>query len=155
MKKTAVLFNKTLVIGITVCLLMLIIPGGATSSSNNDIEFPKENGPYTVIISGKCYGGIIPGPFNFEWLLFIEEGYTRVIQFGPFHLYWQYPYGPDYIMVEGSIFFINGQKQDIEYPVEIELMGFKGYAPAVFLWAFKMAFGRIRVVGICEAINLD
>lgn len=148
-------FRKGIAVGIIFFLILIIIPTTTGNETGNDIEFPKENGPYNVFISGKCYGGIIAGPINFEWLLFIEEGYTRAIQFGPFHLYWQYPYGPDYIIEEGSIFFVNGQKQDIEYPVEIELMGFKGYAPAVFVWALKMAFGRIRVVGICEAINLD
>ncbi|UCD13536.1 MAG: hypothetical protein JSW60_08265 [Thermoplasmatales archaeon] len=143
--------RKGLAVGV-ICLLMLVaIP----TTTSNEIEYPKENGPYIVFIGGKCYGGIIPGPINFEWLLILEEGYTRVIQFGPFHLYWQYPYGPDYLMEEGSIFIVNGQIQDVEYPVDIELMGFRGYAPAVFQWFFKMLIGRIRVIGVCDAINLD
>ena len=144
-------FRKELSV-VVICLLMLMI---IPTTTGNDIEFPKEKGPYIVYIGGKCYGGVISGPINFEWLLLIEEGYTRVIQVGPLNFYWQYPYGPDYFMEEGSIFIVNGQIQDIEYPVEIELMGFKGYAPAVFQWLFKMLIGRIRVIGICDAINLD
>ena len=144
------ILRKGLAVSI-ICLLMLVTFPIVVS---DDIEYPKENGPYAVFIGGKCYGGIISAPINFEWLLFLDEGYTRVIQFGPFHLFWKYPYGPDYIMEDGSIFVVNGKIQDVEYPVEIELMGFKGYAPAVFQWFFKMAFGRIRVVGFCEAINL-
>lgn len=143
--------RKGISIGIILFFILMIIP----IVTADDIEYPMEDGPYIVFISGKCYGGLIPGPINVEWLLLKEEGYTRAIQFGPFHLYWMYPYGPDYTMEEGSIFFVNGQKQDIDYPVTIELMGFRGYAPAVFLWALKMAFGRIRVIGICKAINLD
>ena len=143
--------KKGLVVGV-ICLLMLVaLP---TVIGDDDVEYPKENGPYIVFIGGKCYGGVIPWSINIEWLLLIEEGYSRVIQVGPFHLYWQYPYGPDYDMEEGSIFIVNGQIQDIEYPVFIELMGFKGYAPAFFLWLLKMPIGRIRVLGICDAINL-
>jgi len=143
--------KKVLSIGIILFLTLLIVQ----TTSADEIEYPKEEGPYTVFISGKCYGGLIPGPINIEWLLLMEEGYTRAIQVGPLHFYWMYPYGPDYEMEEGSKFYVNGQKQVVNYPVEIELMGFKGYAPAVFLWLLKMPFGKIRVVGICEAINLD
>ena len=132
-------FRKGLAVGVICLLMQMIIP----TTTGNDIEFPKEKGPYIVFIGGKCYGGVIPGPINFEWLLLIEEGYTRVIQVGPLHFYWQYPYGPDYFMEEGSIFIVNGRIQDIEYPIEIELMGFKGYAPAVFQWLFKMGMFSI------------
>ena len=142
--------RKGIAASIIFLLILIIIP----TTTGDDIEFPKEKGPYIVFIGGKCYGGVIPGPINIEWLLLIEEGYTRVIQIGPFHFYWQYPYGPDYVMEEGTIFIVNGQRQDIEYPIEIELMGFKGYAPAFFLWLIKIPIGRMRVIGICDAINL-
>jgi len=144
-------FKKVIVVGMIFLLMLMIIP---TTTGEDIIEYPKENGPYTVFISGKCYDGVIPWSINIDWLLLIEEGYSRVIQVGPFHFYWQYPYGPDYAMEQGSIFIVNGQLQDVEYPVFIELMGFKGFAPAFFLWLLKMPFGRIRVIGICDAINL-
>jgi len=69
-------FCKGLAVGI-VCLLMLVT--FPTIVGNEDIEYPKENGPYLVFIGGKSYGGVISGPINFEWLLILEEGYTRVI----------------------------------------------------------------------------
>lgn len=142
-------FRKELTVGV-ICLLMLVSIPMVTAGE----DYPPEEGPYTVFIGGKCYGGLIPGPFNLDILLLIEQGYTRVIQFGPFGL-WKYPWGPKYCMEDGSIFIVNGKVQDVEYPVYIALNGFKGYAPAVGQWFLKMITGRIRVVGMCDAIDLD
>ena len=62
--------RKGIAISIIFLLMLMIIP----TTTGNDIEYPREKGPYIVFIGGKCYSGGIPGPINFEWLLLIEEG---------------------------------------------------------------------------------
>ena len=57
-------------------------------------------------------------------------------------------------MEKGSIFFVNGKFQNIEYPVLVWFRGFKGYAPATIIWVLSAFFGRIRIFGVCDEIYL-
>jgi hypothetical protein len=144
------MLKKSLTLGV-ICLLMLItIP----IFSGEIIEYPKEEGPYTVFIGGKCNGGGIPNPIHFDVAHFITRGNIRYIQVGPLS-YFVWPWGPEYHMEEESRFIVNYKLQHVEYPVSIFLYGFKGYAPALGLWFTKTFInGRIRVFGVCEEISL-
>jgi hypothetical protein len=102
-------FNKGLVIGI-VCLLILVsIP----NISGEAIHYPKEEGPYNVFILGGCtgMGGGIYTLFLHIWPLW----------FLPYVLSISWHFQP------GSVFIVNGEEQDIEYPAQIDMSGFKGY----------------------------
>ena len=110
------------------------------------IEYPKEQGPYTVIVTGKTYGGGVSKPFFWD----PEIGF----QLGQFCKY-KNPYGPEYNMLNKSIFIVNGEIQKYEFPAQIALKGLKGFAPAINHLNFKiLTGGRIRVFGVCEVIYL-
>jgi len=144
------MLKKCLVVGV-ICLLMMV----AIPLVNAEGDYPKDEGPYTVFIGGECNGGGIPDPITFPIIFLIRHGYLRGMQFGPLS-YWVWPWGPEYHMEEGSIFIVNGKVQDVEYPVQFHLRGFKGYAPAVGLWLTKAIIsGRIRMFGVCEEISLS
>lgn len=140
MKKN--LLKKGLIIGV-ICLFIMISFPVVTSEF---IDYPKEEGPYTVFIGGKTYGGSIAKPF------FLNT--TIGFQFGPFCKY-NYPWGPEYNMLNGSIFLVNGKIQKYEFPAQIGLLGFKGFAPAMNQLSLKILMqGRIRTFGVCEEIYL-
>ena len=127
-----------------------------SNSRNSDgiIEYPKRDKPYTVFISGECNGGGIPDPIGFDILGLIRYGYPRWFNLGAF-FYSQWPWGPEYRMEKDSIFIINGEIQDIEYPVQIGLRGAKGFLPAIGQLFFKATInGKLRVFAECEEISL-
>ena len=144
MKKSYV--KKGLAVGV-ICLLMLLsIP----MVSGEDIRYPREEGPYNVFICGKSegFGG---GPYTFFHLL-------------PFWIL-LYPQSVSYHFEEGSVFFVNGEKQDIVYPAHIWLSGFKGYGQTIYMILLKDAASafiglltgsflipRARVIGLCSEI---
>ncbi len=144
------MLKKGMVVGV-ICLLMLVtIP----VVSGDVIEYPKEDRPHTVFISGECNSGGIPDPVSFDILGLIRYGYPRWFQLGAFG-YYQWPWGPGYKMEEGSIFIVNGEVQDVEYPVQIGLFGVKGFLPAIGQLFFKNVIGgKIRVFAECEEISL-
>ena len=110
---------KGLVTGI-ICLLMLV---SFPMVTGEDILYPKEEGPYNVLISGKCTGMggrlypmfLHPSPL---WLLV-------------------YPLSIEWHFYEDYVFFVNGEKQDIDYRVQIDLTGFKGYGPSFYMLLLK------------------
>ena len=143
------MIKKCMVVGV-ICLLMMV----AIPLVNAEYDYPKDEGPYTVFIDGECDGGAIPSLFTFSIKYFFRYGFLPGMQIGPFN-YWLWPEGPSYHMREGSIFIVNGEVQDVEYPVQFQLRGFKGYAPASPLWFTKaMLNGKIRIFGVCEEIGL-
>jgi hypothetical protein len=139
-------FKKGLILGIIFLLMLVSLP----IVSSQRILYPKEEGPYTVIIMGPS-NGMSGGFFPFFhvlplWLLFY-----------PLDIGWDFD--PD------SVFFVNGEKQDIVYPAQIELSGFKGYGHTIYMLMVKgfataylgsvigfMPSPRARVIGLCTEI---
>jgi hypothetical protein len=78
------------------CLILISLP----MVTSEFIEYPLEDGPYTVIIIGKTYGGAVSKPLFWDH----EIGF----QLGPFCKY-KYPFGPEYNMLNRSIFIVNGK----------------------------------------------
>lgn len=140
------MLKKCMVIGV-ICLLMLV----AFPIIIADDEYPQEGGPYLVSIGGKCTRGGNK-PIWFDFSNFLQGESPRWCRIGPFSLH-KYPVGPHYLMEKQSIFIVNGEIQNIEYPVSIFLKGFKGFSPAVYHVGIK-TLGRIRIFGICEEIDL-
>ena len=78
----------------------------------------------------------------------------------PFHIQWHFD--------EDSVFFVNGEKQDIEYPARIWLSGFKGYGQSTYMLLLKdkvvgllyeltgfIPTPRARVFGRCADISVS
>ena len=142
--------NRFLAIG-AICALMLVsLP---TVIGNDEIEFPKENGPYTIFVGGlkRC---TIFQPIE------IEDGH---IQLGPLCImkyprllciyYFQVPK-----LDEFHVVFINGkyQGQLVKDFHGMDIYGFKGFYPADCWQTFKMFTpGRIRAFGICDEIDFS
>ena len=139
--------GKGLAVGV-ICLLMLVTFPTVTGE---DILYPRTDGPYTVFIFGECLGmggGIFTFLHKFPlWFLI-------------------YPRSIRYHFNESSVFFVNGEKQDIVYPALIELSGFKGYGTtfymmelketlAYFIGALKGFTPRARVIGRCTEILVE
>ncbi len=134
--------KKTLVISI-VCLFMLMtIP----TTTGNDIEYPKENGPYTIFVGGNYYGSLLT-PIAIDV-------FNEYINIGPFVIV-RYPGRLAYNVHEGCILIIDGQAQIVDSGFRVEAYGFMGYHPAFFQSIFKLLyFGRLRAFGICQEIDL-
>ena len=142
--------KKGLAVGV-ICLLMLVtIP----LVSGEDILYPKEEGPYNVFMSGRCTG--------------MGGGtYTLLLHFWPLW-FLIYPLDIKWRFQPDSVFFVNGEKQDIVYPAHIWLGGFKGYGTSIYMIILKhnaMAFmglltgfmptPRARVIGLCADIHVS
>jgi len=142
--------KKLLTVGI-ICLLMLVsIP----MVSGKAILYPKEEGPYNVFISGKntgMGGGI----------------YTLFLHFWPL---WFLPYilSISWHFQAGSVFIVNGEEQDIEYPAQIDMSGFKGYDQSDLMFGLKHYMSviiffltgfqptpRARIIGQCTEIIVN
>ena len=143
--------KKCLAVGV-ICLLMLMaIP---IVIGDDEIEFPKEDGPYTIFVGGFHRGSAPLKPIE------IEEGY---IQLGPLCFmkypkylsinYFQVPEWDEFIIV-----FINGQYQGqlVKDFHGIEVYGFKGIFSSYFLTGFNLLlFHRLRAYGICDEIDFS
>ncbi len=142
-------FRKGLAIS-TIFLLMLVsIP----MVCGEDILYPKEEGPYNVLIFGKStgMGGGLFDMFIHFWPLWFK--------FYPSSINWDFE--------EGSVFYVNGEKQDIVYPAQIWISGFKGYGQSFHMLLLKdkvailmgfftssMPTTRARIIGRCDEIEL-
>lgn len=140
------MLKKGMVVSVIFLLMLVSIP----LVSGEDILYPKEEGPYTVTAMGPGNGG---GGRLFTLFHLL-----------PLWLLW-YPVDVDWHFDSGSVFFVNGEKQDIVYPAQIGLTGFKGYGPTFFMQILKyyaikflylsigvMPTARTRVVGMCTEI---
>lgn len=134
-------------------VVMILISITAIGNEDSDIEFPREEGPYNVWISGKWMGNMAP-----SIAVFLIDGYYR---FGPISII-DYPYGHSGTLFHNSddsgpgYFFVDGERQPLEELTRIEIKGFKGYYPGVIQYVFKLFyFGRVRIFGICEEIDLN
>lgn len=130
-------FKKGLAVGV-ICFLMLISIPMVTGTR---IDYPKENGPYTVFIGG--YGGLINGSIDI---------YRHPLPFW----YLIYPEHITYNFKCFTIFFVNGERQELTYPAEISLRGFKGYAQPLTCYILILTLFRFihrtRVLGRCDEI---
>lgn len=134
MKKNNI--RKGLIICVACLLLFILFP----TVFSEFIEYPIEKGPYTVYIGG------ISRPFFWD----PEIGF----QIGPLCKY-KYPYGPEYNLLNNSIFIVNGKIQKYEFPTQIGLNGLTGFVPAVNHLTIKtLTGGRIRIFGVCDVIYL-
>jgi len=144
------MLKKGMVVGVIFLLLLVSLP----IVSSEQILYPKEEGPYKVIIIGPSNGmggGI----------------YTFFLHFWPLW-FLPYPLNVDWHFDPGSVFFVNGEKQNITYPAQIELRGFKGYGPSFYMMVLK-GYGekfililtgflptmRARVAGQCTEIMVS
>ena len=142
------IIRKGLAVGIICLLLLLSIP----NVSGETIHFPKEEGPYTVFASGEINT--------------MAGNLSIIFRIMPFW-FLSYPRHIEYWFEEDSVLFVNGEKQDIIYPAQVDLIGFKGYGQTVYMWFFKI-FGlnfiyfltdflinpKARVVGQCDEISV-
>ncbi len=140
------MMKKCLAVGV-ICLLMLVT---VPMVSGEWIRYPKEEGPYTVLIMGNCSG--------------MSGGTSTIFRINPFwFLFW--PRSIGYGFDNDSVFFVNGEKQDILYPADIDLGGFKGYGQTAYMMILKhnvaafmgfltgfMPSPRARVIGLCADI---
>ena len=62
--------KRVIVIAIFFILMFVVIP----VTSGELMIYPKEEGPYTIFISGKCYGGTLP---MITWNPFKYPGYAN------------------------------------------------------------------------------
>lgn len=118
----------------------------------NEIEFPKEDGPYTVFLSGYWMLGSFMGPVS--WRPGIG------FNIGPF-CYIIYPNGVFYNIENHTNpkLIVNGElRNDVftKCPEVIHLNGFRGFVPTLSMYIAKTGyFSRIRVIGFhVEEIDL-
>jgi hypothetical protein len=118
--------------------MMVYIP----SVNGRVIEYPKEDGPYTVFGAGICTGRGFNGNVSFysHWWPFWYLNYSQTISYG---------------FKKFSLLKVNGSIQEIEYPATIILYGFKGFAPTY--WMFETPFLCLIkiVIGKCEQILIS
>jgi len=145
--------KKGLAVGV-ICLLVLVaIP----MVSGECIFYPREEGPYNVFISGECGG--MGGRF-FTQLLYKLHFWPLWFLYYPDDINWHFQ--------PGSVFFVNGEKQDIVYPAHIWLYGFKGYQQSYHMFQLKekvafligvltdsMPTTRARIIGRCDEIQVS
>jgi len=143
------MLKKGMVVSI-ICLLILV---SLPMVSGKHIFYPKEEGPYTVTAIGPS-NGMSGGLFTFFHVLPL----WFVLYNG--HIGWDFD--------NGSVFFVNGEKQDIVYPAQIVFFGFVGYGHTIYmsvLKGFATAFigsligyipsPRARVIGLSTEIIVD
>ena len=136
------MLKKGIAVGI-ICLLLLVSVPMATG---NEIEYPKENGPYTIFIGGNYYGSLLT-PIAIDI-------FNEYINIGPFVII-RYPGRLAYNLHKDCVLIIDGQVQIIDSGFRVEAYGFMGYHPAFFQYIFKLIyFGRVRAFGICQEIDL-
>ncbi len=127
--------KKSLAVGI-ICILMLI---SLPIINGKRIEYPKEDGPYTVYICGFCRGFGSNAYIDFNSKVWSFWNLTYIQRIG-------------YSFRFLSVFFVNGSLQKIKYPASIDLKGFQGFAPTVWMIYLKLYMGRCRIVGKCDEI---
>jgi len=135
--------RKLVLVGI-ICILMLV--AFPTVIAEDEIEFPKENGPYTIFVGGNYYGSLL-NPVAIDI-------FNEYMNLGPLVAI-KYPGRLAYNLHKGCILIINGQPQLVNSGFRVEAYGFIGYHPAFFQTIFKlMYFGRLRAFGICQEIDI-
>jgi hypothetical protein len=126
--------RKGLITGILLCILFTSL--ASVSAEHNEQHSTKSAGVYLVYIGGHstlmgCSSGLHLSPFWFQsstgWVSYGFSGTTILI--------------------------INGAPSVQDSP-RIYMDGFKGLAPGTLHWTVKSIVGRIRISGICTAIEI-
>ena len=143
------MLKKGIVVGVIFLLLLVSLP----IVSSEQILYPKEEGPYKVIIIGPSNG--------------MGGRLVTLIHILPLWLF-LYPLNVEWDFDNGSVFFINGEKQDIAYPAQIGFYGFIGYGQTSYMLMLKgytagyihyltgiMPTLRARVIGLAQEIIVD
>ena len=110
--------KKGVIAGVIFLLILVSIP----MISGKEIIYPREEGPYNIIIKGRSNG------FSSRFITFFSPFPLR------FQLYLGWIY---YSFEEKSGFFVNGEKQDIEFPADFEITSFKGLGPTLYNMILK------------------
>ena len=139
------------IIGIFICTLLIsiaVLPvtSNQVSESENvdslngeEIEYPEEDGPYTVYIGGSIGAWAHSEDIDFD---------SHILPF--WYLNNSQCLCYDFQMF--SLFYVNGSLQNIKYPARICLFGFKGFAPTFWLMFLKWFIFRNRIIGRCDSI---
>ena len=138
--------------GITAGVICLFILLSIPMVSGKEIIYPREEGPYNIIIKGGCTG--------------IGGRYTALFNPTPlrFRLYFG---GIYYYFEENSEFYVNGEKQDIIFPADVDITSFKGLSVTLYKMNLKCFLSAImffftgsqyyipsRVIGRCAEIRV-
>lgn len=140
-------------------VIFLVVALTPSISANSDIEYPKEDGPYTVYCSISSYA-----IYSFEpqkiLLPFCKVDYPNSILID----IW---YESGYTLDPVVDFVINGKSIEFLYDEginSINFSGFTGFLPPLILWNYKesqghwgLIFGismKIRLCGLCEEIDI-
>ena len=97
------------------------------SLNGEEIEYPEEDGPYTVYIGGSIGAWAHSEDIDFDshilpfW--YLNDSQCLCYKFRMF-----------------SLFYVNGSLQKIKYPALICLYGFKGFVPPFWLLNLKFDF---------------
>jgi hypothetical protein len=150
------MIKKIIIVGIILFCMLVSLP----STLGGKIDFPRENGPYTVFIGGV---NTLESPQNPITIDSENSSYNV----GPF-CFKRYPntLAFNICMHEGrGIVIINGTTQTIpDYLVGIEIRGFMGFHVGTLAMMSKILlfggieplyakFVRYRTFGICDEID--
>ena len=142
--------KKGLVVAI-ICIIMIV---SFPTTTSNEIEFPKENGPYVVFLSGwNMLGSYLFLPISFN------------LKYGSFNIgqlcYYKYPNGLNYTVDKENspTFMVNGKLMNnmLEDSARINLRGFIGKGSSLAWLVIKFSYlpaARTRVFGICNEIDI-
>jgi hypothetical protein len=106
-------------------------------------EYPKEGGPYKIILQAKCFGNGGSGP-------------DKLIHFGPF--WYLDDASISFHGFLGATCFISNDTTseicELNLTTNLDLYGFKGYAPGFGIWLVKalIPLAKIRIIGTCSEI---
>jgi hypothetical protein len=121
-KMTKSYFRKSLIVGI-ICLLMLLF-----TPIVNSVEhlYPKEDGPYNILIIGK------PGSIS------NRENFPKLLPF----LNLKHPESIAINFFKPSLFLVNGRLQKVNFTARIDIFGYRGYCPMEFIFNMKYTYYR-------------
>ena len=130
---------KKEIIRIFLYMILLLVLISIPSVNSRTIEYPKEEGPYTVYIGGFVYAFSSNSQIDF---------YSQISPFWKLNDTQKINYNFNKM----SIFYVDSSLQNIKYPASIHLWGFNGFAPTYWMLNFKLFYPRFRVFGQCDRI---
>ena len=130
-------------VGVFVSILFLVMVFIPIVNADT-IIYPKENGPYSVIITGRNIDGFaVKGDIDDHTSPFWNLTYPMALNYG---------------CLRFTIFIVNGKLQNMIslFPFyNIELSGFKGFAPTDWMMSLKeVLINKLWIIGKCEEIRV-
>jgi len=131
-------------VGVFACILFLLMVSIPIVNADF-ITYPKENGPYSVVIRGRHVKAGMGGSIDLD-----------SSHIGPF---WNisYPLGINYDFGKFTTFIVNGTLQNMKdrsSHFKIKLLGFKGFAPTLNMMVLAIFTHKNFVIGICDEIKV-